>query len=125
MSSEADLEKTVLFIDDEVINLLGLKARFRRMYHVYTAVSAEEGLRLLEDTRVDAIVSDQRMPGMTGTQFFSTFHDHGLGVVRIILTAYPEEPEIKEAIGKGLVDAVFDKPLRSEELIACIEGTAS
>lgn len=117
------MKKKLLFVDDEAVNLLSLKALFRREYEVFSSLSAEEALALLDDSAMDVVVSDQRMPpGMSGTQFFSILADRPRTGTRVILTAYPEDPAVQEALRAGIVDAVLDKPLRSEELAALIEG---
>jgi CheY-like chemotaxis protein len=60
----------VLYVDDESINLRLFKISFRANYDIHTALSAEEGLLLIRDLPYfDIIVSDQRMPGISGTEF--------------------------------------------------------
>ena len=60
----------VLYIDDEPHNLTSFKASFRRDFNVFTAESAEEGRKILESNNINVILSDQRMPKMTGIEFF-------------------------------------------------------
>ena len=62
----------VLYIDDEPHNLLSFKASFRREFCVFTAESAEEGRKILEKIEIHVILSDQRMPGMSGIEFFES-----------------------------------------------------
>src|SRR5690606_15548537 len=64
----------VLYVDDEEGNLMAFRASFRRDFDVQVAKSAEEALAWLEVNRVHVVISDQRMPGMTGAEF--------LGIVR-------------------------------------------
>ena len=101
--------KRVLFVDDEAVNLLCARSLFRRTHEVYTATSAAEALGILERTPMDAVVSDQRMPGMTGTELFAKL-DSREGL-RVILTGYSADEEIKKALSDGVIDAVLDKPL--------------
>ncbi len=61
----------ILYIDDEIHNLNAFKASFRRIYTVQTAESAEEAYKLLEDHEFHIIISDQRMPKMTGIEFLN------------------------------------------------------
>ena len=61
---------SILYVDDERQNLTAFKASFRKTYQVYTAQSGEEALALLQGIRVQLIIADQRMPGMTGVELF-------------------------------------------------------
>ena len=63
----------ILYIDDEVDNLLVFKSAFRRHYKVHTAQSGEEGLEILKEKDVSLVITDQRMPRMTGAQFLQHF----------------------------------------------------
>ncbi|MGY0041365.1 response regulator [Pedobacter sp. NJ-S-72] len=63
----------VLYIDDEENNLLAFKASFRRQYEIYTAISAAEGLKVLENLPVEVIIADQKMPETTGVEFFQEY----------------------------------------------------
>lgn len=69
MSDTRDHKISVLYLDDEENNLRSFKATFRRIYKVYTAISGEEGLKMLEVNPVEIIITDQRMPEMTGIEF--------------------------------------------------------
>src|SRR5678816_4709813 len=59
----------VLYVDDEENNLNSFRAALRRNYNIYTALSGEEGIEILSKTDIHVIVTDQRMPHMTGVQF--------------------------------------------------------
>jgi response regulator RpfG family c-di-GMP phosphodiesterase len=114
--------KKILLVDDEALNILGLKSVLSREYEVLTALSAEAGLKLLESNRVDAIVSDHRMPGMSGAAFFRELAHRGYKGLRLILTGYSDDVEIDEALSGGFVDAILDKPLRVNLLKGMIEA---
>lgn len=116
MDTYENNHKTLLFIDDEVINLLGIEALFRRDYRIHKAVSGEKALKIIEKYKIDAIISDQRMPGLKGTEFFSALPHTEDIKARIILTGYSSDKEIKETLSKGIIDAVFEKPLQAGEL---------
>ena len=108
--------KRLLFIDDEAINLLGAACLFRRDYEVYTALSCKEGLEILESTMVDAVIADQRMPEMKGTELFTLLSDRDKTGLRLILTGYADDQEIHAAVSAGHVDGVLEKPLNLREL---------
>jgi Response regulator containing CheY-like receiver, AAA-type ATPase, and DNA-binding domains len=65
----------VLYVDDEENNLNSFRAALRRNYNIYTALSGEEGIEILSKTDIHVIVTDQRMPHMTGVQFLQHIPD--------------------------------------------------
>ena len=72
IESMPDRTINVLYIDDEPHNLTAFKAAFRRDYNIYLAESAEEGRKILDTHDIQIILSDQRMPVMTGIEFFQS-----------------------------------------------------
>ena len=81
---------TVLYIDDEVNNLHSFKASFRRQFNVLTAESATEARKVLAANTVHVIVSDQRMPQMTGIEFFASILNDFPDPIRMLLTGYAD-----------------------------------
>jgi len=59
----------ILYVDDEDINLRQFKSVFRRDFNIFIANSGEEGLKILDEKNFDLIITDQRMPKMTGVEF--------------------------------------------------------
>lgn len=108
---------TVLFVDDEA-NLLASIARMLRKepYTIHTATSADEGLKRLRETDVDVIVSDQQMPGMSGTEFLREVRRRYPDTVRFLLTGNPSLDVALEAINEGAVTRFFVKPCNETEL---------
>jgi YesN/AraC family two-component response regulator len=121
MCADSAGRKRLLFVDDGV-NLLGMQAIFRREYDVLTAASAREGLDIIESSKVDVVVSDQRMPGMKGTELFAAIVARGFTGTRILLTGYESDEEIRNALRTKVIDAVLSKPLDQGLLIDWIEG---
>ena len=111
----------ILYIDDEINNLTAFRAAFRRLYTVYTAASAAEAEQLLLEQEVHIIISDQRMPKMTGIEFFETILDKHPEPIRILLTGYADINAVIDAINKGQVYKYFSKPWNEEELKHNIE----
>jgi len=111
----------ILYIDDEINNLTAFRAAFRRLYTVYTAASAAEAEQLLLEHEVHIIISDQRMPKMTGIEFFETILDKHPEPIRILLTGYADITAVIDAINKGQVYKYFSKPWNEEELKHNIE----
>ncbi|RAJ86048.1 response regulator receiver domain-containing protein [Chitinophaga dinghuensis] len=111
----------ILYIDDEVHNLNAFKASFRRLYNVFTAASAEEAEKLLKEQEFHIIISDQRMPKMTGIEFFESILERYPEPIRMLLTGYADINAVVDAINKGQVYKYFSKPWNEEELKHNIE----
>ena len=109
-------EKNILYVDDEEHNLVSFKAAFRRDYNVLTATTAREGLQLLRRHPVQLIVTDQRMPEMTGVQFLEAVQPDFPHPVRMILTGYTDIEQIINAINTGRVYQYITKPWVEEDL---------
>jgi sensor histidine kinase YesM len=112
----------LLYIDDEPDNLLTFKAVFRRFYHISTAQSAAEAMRLLAQQPIHLIISDHRMPQLTGVAFFEQIKDQYPDLVRIILTGYSDIQAIVDAINKGKVYHYVTKPWKMEELKVILDN---
>lgn len=112
-----EVKPTVLYVDDELNNLLSFKAAFRRQFNILTADSAAEARRILKSTPVQIIVSDQRMPQMTGIEFFSSILEDFPDPVRILLTGYADIQAVIDAINLGQVFRYCTKPWNEEEII--------
>ena len=107
---------TLLFVDDERRVLTSMRAMFRREYDVLLANSGQEAIDLLRDQRVDVIVSDQRMPGMTGVEVLKAVKYLAPNAMRILLTGYADLKAIEASINEGEVFRYLSKPCPSEEL---------
>jgi len=114
-ASDALGKPEILYIDDEEDNLFVFKAAFRRFYKVYTAQSGEEGLEILKEKDISLVITDQRMPRMTGVQFLQNISEEK-DLIRMILTGYSDMESIIEAINTGKVYRYIVKPWDKEEL---------
>ncbi|TQJ94692.1 EAL domain-containing protein [Achromobacter sp. SLBN-14] len=116
-SGAAEVERVLMLLDDEENILRALVRVLRRDgYRILTAQSPQEAFRLLASNKVDVIVSDQRMPEMTGTEFFHQVKDMYPETVRIILSGYTDLASVTSAINKGAIYRYFTKPWDDEEL---------
>ncbi|MBB5634621.1 signal transduction histidine kinase [Pedobacter cryoconitis] len=106
----------VLYIDDEENNLLAFKASFRRQYEIYTAISAAEGLKVLENLSVEVIIADQKMPETTGVEFFKSIATTYPDPIRILLTGYTDIAALADAINHGDIYRYITKPWNDLEL---------
>jgi response regulator RpfG family c-di-GMP phosphodiesterase len=76
-----------LYVDDEIENLRIFELTFRREFSVITARSAEEGMQLLNENPVAVVLSDHKMPGMTGVEFLTRVREFDDQVIRMLVTA--------------------------------------
>lgn len=111
----------ILVVDDEVDNLDLLKRTFRRDYNVFTANSAMEALRVLDEREVAVIVSDQRMPEMTGVELFQKSREKYPHTIRILLTGYTDINALVDAINMGHVYRYVTKPWSREEIVMTVK----
>lgn len=110
-------EKTLLLVDDEQNIVSSLKRLLRRDgYHILTANSGQEGLDVLAGNKVDVIISDQRMPGMTGVEFLRNVKEIYPETVRMVLSGYTELNSVTDAINEGAVFRFLTKPWDDEKL---------
>src|SRR5690349_20899166 len=102
----------ILYVDDEVNNLTAFKATFRSSYNIFTAQSAEEGIKLLEEKidQIQLIITDQRMPGMTGVEFLASIVEKYPEPIRILLTGYSDIHAVVDAVNKGQIYYYISKP---------------
>jgi response regulator RpfG family c-di-GMP phosphodiesterase len=107
---------SILYVDDELNNLVSFKAVFRMKYNVFTAVSGEEAVKHLRSKVVNIIITDQRMPQMTGVEFLESILDEFPDPIRILLTGYADMNAVIDAINKGKIFHYLTKPWNEEEL---------
>lgn len=111
----------VLYVDDEENNLMSFKATFRMKYNVHTAISGEEAIKIMDSTPIDIIITDQRMPQMTGVEFLESIIDRHSEPMRILLTGYADLNAVIDAVNKGKIFHYHTKPWNEEELDATIK----
>ncbi|MDZ8189944.1 MAG: response regulator [Nostoc sp. ChiSLP02] len=117
MKSQANSKPKILVVDDEPDNLDLLYRTFYRDYKVLRATSGPAALDLLaQEGEVAVIISDQRMPMMSGTEFLSLTATQYPDIIRIILTGYTDVEDLVEAINAGKVFKYVTKPWEAEEL---------
>ena len=107
---------TVLYVDDEEHNLVTFKATFRHEYTVLTAISGSAGLQLLNEHPVDVIVSDQRMPEMSGVEFLVQSRELAPDAVRVVLTGYSDIESVVSSINQAQVFRYLGKPWEENDL---------
>lgn len=117
MDSQATPSRaTVLFVDDEerVVNLL--RMIFRTQYEVHVATSGAQALEIMKQHRVDVLVSDQRMPGMTGIDLLARSREISPHTIRLLLTGYTDLAAIVGSVNEGEVFRFLNKPWDHHEI---------
>jgi response regulator RpfG family c-di-GMP phosphodiesterase len=111
-----DKKINVLYVDDEENNLISFKAAFRLKYHVLIAHSGDEAMKILETKAVEIILTDQRMPNMTGIEFLEKILLIYPEPMRILLTGYSDMNAVIDAVNKGKIYHYLAKPWIEEEI---------
>ncbi|HEU4732468.1 MAG TPA: response regulator, partial [Kofleriaceae bacterium] len=107
----------VLYVDDERGNRVVFEQSLSAEFNVVTAQSAAEALELLDHHDVAVIVSDMRMPSMTGDELLRIVKERYPQVIRMVVTAYADVEPILRAINEGLVARYIVKPWIRTELV--------
>ncbi|MBI3017499.1 MAG: diguanylate cyclase [Deltaproteobacteria bacterium] len=107
---------SILLIDDEIENLKALERTLMTVATVYTADSGKAGLEIVEKNSISLVICDQRMPEMTGIEFFKTLQKTHPHILRMILTGYTDVEDLIEAINEGGLYRYITKPWNNHEL---------
>lgn len=113
-----DKEKkySLLYVDDEATNLRVFKSNFRKFFKVFTATSPFEAMDILKENEIQVIVTDQRMPDMTGTEFLEKILPDYPDVIKIILTGFTDIEAIKDGINRCGIYKYITKPWNFDEM---------
>lgn len=112
------MKKTILFVDDEDINLFVLSRRFEDDFDVLTSSSALEAIELIKekDGKIDALISDVKMPEMTGLEMIEKVRDILQETPCFLLTGYDNHDSIERAIEEKKIVKIFKKPFNYNEI---------
>lgn len=116
MTDQPSRKPCILFVDDEPRILTTMRILFRRSYDVLVATSGAEALELMRSNAVDVIVSDQRMPEMTGIELLRQARELRPNAMRVLLTGYSELNAIIGSINEGEIFRFVNKPWSNEDL---------
>lgn len=115
----------ILLLDDEERILNALKAIFRFKYRVLTATEGAQALEILRSERVHVVVSDQRMPTMSGVDFLKQARDVSPSTMRILLTGFSDLTSIIGSVNEGEVYRFINKPWGNKEIEAIVADAVS
>jgi CheY-like chemotaxis protein len=112
------MEYTILYVDDEEINLRLFRKSFRRDFNILLAGSAKEALEIIKTEKIDIIITDQRMPEMTGVELLKIVNQllPDIPPHRLILSGYSENLDIDDAYNHYHLFSFVQKPWQYDEL---------
>lgn len=110
-----------LIVDDESGMLESMRHMFRRSYDVHTALSASDGVKILENHEVHVILSDQRMPGTSGDEFLARAREIQPDAIRLLYTGYADIQAVISAVNRGGIFRYILKPCEPDELAAVVK----
>ncbi len=114
------MQYKILVVDDEPTNIRLLERIFSRQYQVLSATSGKEAMELLRQHNVALIISDQRMPEMSGIDFLKHAAELRPRVIRIIISGYSDVNVLTEAINSGIIYRFISKPWNNEDLMQTV-----
>lgn len=116
MNEYESFKYSILYVDDEEINLRVFRATFEDEFKVFTAINGEQGLSIFQDNKIDLIITDQRMPEMTGVEFLKKIIDLNPEPNRILLTGFSDFEALSSAVNEGKIYQYINKPWDESEL---------
>ena len=112
----------ILYVDDEEHNLISFAATFRKEYKIHTALNGDDAIEIMRQNVIKLVITDQRMPEMTGIQLLEKLSPEFPDSIRMILTGFSDIEVIIEAINNGRVFRYITKPWDENELRMTIEN---
>jgi len=113
----------VLYVDDVPVNLILFKETFRNDFDITLTEFPKEALKILEEKEIQVIISDQRMPEMTGIELLEIVAEKFPDIRRYLLTAFTDAETVIEAVNVGRVHGYIKKPLKADEIRATIKSS--
>jgi len=114
-------ERSLLFVDDEPNLIAALKRSMRyKGYKLFVAGNAAEAFEILATNEIGVILCDQRMPGMSGTEFLSRVKQMYPDIVRMVLSGYTDLQSVTDAVNHGAIFKFLTKPWDDEQLFQAV-----
>jgi len=112
----------IMYVDDEEHNLISFAATFRKEYKIHTATNGNDAIEIMRHNDIKLVITDQRMPEMTGIQLLEKLSPEFPDSIRMILTGFSDIEVIIDAINSGRVFRYITKPWNENELRMTIEN---
>jgi response regulator RpfG family c-di-GMP phosphodiesterase len=119
-SATTPFRRPILVVDDEPEMLFSVRNLLRREFDVHTASSGAEGIKILQEHVIHLVMTDQRMPEMTGVELLQRVKNEHPGAMRLIFTGYADIKAVIDAINQGSVFRYVTKPWEPEDLLAAL-----
>ncbi len=113
----------ILFVDDEPASLTAFKSLFRDDYDIHLATSADEAYKIMNAQPIDIVISDQRMPGITGVEFLQKVRVEFPETVRMLITGYSDIDAVIRSINASMVSYYFSKPFNEMDMKTILDNT--
>jgi response regulator RpfG family c-di-GMP phosphodiesterase len=101
---------TILYVDDEINNLVSFTANFRKDYIIHVAHSGKEALEILDQHKIHDIITDQQMSEMSGIDFLSQAIQTHSDPARVLISAHLSINTIIKAVNQAHIDYYLTKP---------------
>jgi response regulator RpfG family c-di-GMP phosphodiesterase len=111
----------LIYVDDEKVNLELFRLNFKKDYTIFTSLSGLEGIEVVKKENIKVVISDLRMPGLSGIEMIEEIKKYDPNIICILLTAYIEPHVMLKAINEEIVFRYLTKPWRKEEVKIIIE----
>jgi CheY-like chemotaxis protein len=122
MNAEPGMKANILYVDDLQTNLILFQVTFEKDYNIILADSPAKALEILKEQTIQVLVTDQRMPEMTGTELLEIVAKDYPDIRRFLLTAYTDIETVVEAVNIGHIHGYINKPIQVNEVRASINN---
>ena len=114
----SELKPSLIYLDDEEINLILFKEMFKKDFDIQTTTSPEEAIEHVKNNAFDYILTDQLMPVMTGVEFLKELKRLGVSSdsMKVIISGFTQEGEVDEALNTKLIHSFVSKPWSYDDL---------
>lgn len=114
-------EFTILYADDEEANLRSFRSVFRRLYNVFVAIGPKEAFEIVQREKIDMVVSDHRMPELSGVDLLRDVYNYNPNIKRMILSGFIKREELNDAVGDFGIHDFVTKPWDFDDLNAIFQ----
>jgi len=122
MTDDNNIKANILYVDDLQTNLIFFQATFEKDYHITLCEDPTKALEIIRNQNIQVLVTDQRMPEMTGTELLEIVAREFPEIRRFLLTAYTDFDTVVEAVNNGHIHGYINKPLQADEVRTSINN---
>ncbi len=115
---------TLLVVDDDTYNFVGIIGHYKDEFTIYTAKSADEAERVFERDAIDLILTDQRMPGRSGVELLEWVRTRSPRTIGLLMTGFAEYDDLEAAVNRGHIYHVVPKPWKTDDMRRTLRNAA-